>query len=280
MSVKVFYILGLGHSGTTLLSRMLGTHAQIVATGGSKNVPLFVRGEKDCSCGATHPGDCDFWTRVDDALAGRGTALSQLQFRYGNARPDPDSLRNFYSAVSETAGASAVIDTSRRVSYLKALQSVAGIEFIPVHIFKDPRAQCASAKRKGDSVWSGIWNYNLRSWRIRSLYPLNPNMIHIPYEALCADPESQIQRILDCIGLTFEPRQVTDFSQTESHVLGGNRQFRKKSVDIRLDESWRQRLTPLEKWVSLLFCRRTWEANMRASGATDYALDSDPRTTK
>jgi len=275
MTVKVIYILGLGHSGTTLLSRILGTHSQIVATGGSKNVPLFVNGEKDCSCGATHPRNCSFWSAVDQELGKRGTTLDKLQFRYGDSRPDPDSVRNFYSAVMDAGNAKAVIDTSRRVSYYKALQQVEGIEFIPVHIFKDPRAQCASSKRKGASAWSGIWNYNVRSRRIRALDATRQDMIHLSYEALCLDPKTQIERILEKVGVDFEPRQLTEFAAGESHVLGGNKQLRKKNVRITLDQSWRDRLNAFEKKAIRLLNQKTWQHNMQASGGSHGALSED-----
>ncbi|MEA5446541.1 sulfotransferase [Gammaproteobacteria bacterium AB-CW1] len=272
--MKVIYILGLGHSGTTLLSRMLGTHSAIVAGGGSKNVPLFLRGEKDCACGATCLAECDFWQRVDEELRQRGTALDKLDFGYGK-QSDPFLVRAYYESIGAAAGASAVVDTARRVSYLRSLEHVDGIELIPVHIFKDPRAQAASSKRKGATVFNGIWNYANRSRRVLDLDDKGHDITHIAYEDLCTRPQEQLQRVLDRVGLEVESAQYEAIGSRENHVLGGNRQLRGEAVKIRLDESWRQRLSKTEKTLVRLANRGIWTRNMRAAGHDKPTMSSD-----
>jgi hypothetical protein len=254
MEIKIIYLLGLGHSGTTLMGRLLNAHSKTVSTGGTKNIPLFVSGRKSCTCGAGTPDGCDYWSRVDTALAKRGLSLSSLDFGYDNQQNlDKQELRLYFESVLEAAGAEVIVDTSRRRTYFTKLEQVPGVTLIPVHIFKDPRAQYSSNKRKGMGMVRSVWNYNTRGRRVRTMKPKGPPVVHVSYEALCRDPRGQLQRIMAAAGLEFEEQQVTAFGEAETHILGGNRMRSDSSSVIRLDESWRKRLTPFEqKTVSLL----------------------------
>lgn len=262
MSVNVFCILGLGHSGTTLLGRLLGAHSEIVATGGLRNVTRFQRGERDCSCGAGTPGDCPFWTRVDEALGQRGQALRELDFDHPYHRLDAGQVRAYYEAVLQAANARGLVDTSRRRSDFEALDRVAGVNLIPVHIFKDPRAQVASGKRKGQPMLASMWNYKTRGRRVRGLDDATGRVVHVAYERLCRDPHGQIARILKPAGLAVEPGQIENFGKNELHLIGGNRMRADRSSTIRLDESWRERLSGPQQWLVRAFNGRDHQRNL------------------
>ncbi len=266
MTVKVLYILGLGHSGTTLLTRVLGAHSRIVATGGSWNVPRFLAGRRDCACGATAPGDCPFWSRVEAVLGERGLSLAELDLEKPHGRLDPESTRIYFEAVAEAAGAEAIVDTTRRPSHLRALARVPGLELYPVHIFKNPRRQIASAKRKGGWWLPTLWNYGMRGRRVRGLQRQWPNLVHVPYESFCRDPRGQLERMLAPAGLEVEDRQIESWGEQPIHILGGNRQRTNTSSEIRLDESWKERLTPFERNLVRVWGDGTWRRNLAASG--------------
>ena len=265
LSIKIIYLLGLGHSGTTLLGRILNAHSKAVATGGTKNIPLFVRGEKSCTCGAQSPQQCAHWTGVEKALATRGLSLCELEFGYDNQNNlNKDHLKAYFESVLESAGAEAIVDTSRRRGYFSKLEEVPGVELIPVHIFKDPRAQASSNKRKGMSVARSLWNYNLRGHRVRGMSTSGKPVLHLAYEDLCRDPEGEVARIMHYAGLEFEQDQVSAFGEKETHILGGNRQRTDKSSNIRLDETWRKRLTPLQQRLVSTFGGPAYRKNLAA----------------
>jgi len=264
--VKVIYLLGLGHSGTTLLGRLLNAHSQVVATGGTKNIPLFLRGRKDCACGATQPAECVFWSQVETALGQQGLSLASLDVGYDAKALDGDSLRAYFKAVLAASGARVIVDTSRRRGYFSSLAKVEGVELVPVHIFKDPRAQCASMRRKGRTIFPAIWNYRMRSRRVRALGEAFPGMVHVSYEALCRDPRAQLGRIMQAAGLELEDTQLTQWGETEVHILGGNRQRRSRSSEICLDESWQQRLRGWEKTLISAVNRSEHRRNLAAAG--------------
>ena len=267
MAIRIIYLLGLGHSGTTLLGRLLNAHSAVVATGGTKNIPLFVSGRKTCTCGAESPEQCVYWSRVDQALGHRGLSLSDLDFGYEDQnRLDMSKLRGYFESVLEASGAEVIVDTSRRRTYFSKLEQVPGVELVPVHIFKDPRAQYSSNKRKGIGLLRSVWNYNLRGRRVRGMEPSGRAVLHVSYEELCRNPRAELARIMEAAGLEFEEQQVNAFGEQETHILGGNRQRKDKSSNIRLDESWRERLTPMEQKLTVALGRRSYRENLKRAG--------------
>ena len=272
MKIKIIYLLGLGHSGTTLVGRLLNAHSRVVATGGTKNIPLFVSGRKSCTCGAISPQDCDYWSLVERALVKRGLSLSVLDFGYDNQKNlDLQALRFYFESVLEASGAEVIVDTSRRRTYFGKLEQVRDVELFPVHIFKDPRAQYSSNKRKGMGMLRSVWNYNVRGRRIHGMKPKGRPIEHVSYEALCRDPRGELGRIMSAVGLAFEADQLTAFGEKETHILGGNRMRKDKSSIIRLDEKWHTRLTPFEKRAVRILGASCYRRNLEAGGARDTA---------
>ncbi len=266
MTIRIIYLLGLGHSGTTLLGRLLNAHSQAMSIGGTKNIPLFVSGRKSCACGALFPAECSYWSAVDDSLEKRGLSLSGLQFGYEDQENlKPEELHLFFESVLEASGAEVIVDTSRRRTYFAKLEQVPGLELIPVHIFKSPWAQYSSNKRKGMGLIRSLWNYNVRGRRIRTMKPKGHPIVHVHYEDLCRDPERHLARIMAAAGLAFEDEQVTAFSESETHILGGNRARSDKSSVIRLDENWRERLTVFEQSAARLLGGAVYRRNLKES---------------
>lgn len=267
MEIKIIYLLGLGHSGTTLLGRLLNAHSKVVSTGGTKNIPLFVSGRKSCACGARNPAECRYWSQVEQSLETRGLSFSSLDFGYDNQENlDPKALRLYFESVLEAAGAEAIVDTSRRRTYFTKLEQVPGVRLIPVHLFKDPLAQYSSNKKKRMSMLRSVWNYNVRGRRVRGMTPKGQPILHVPYEALCRNPREEIHRIMSAAGLAFEEEQVKSFGAMETHILGGNRMRQDTSSVIRLDETWKTRLTPFEKKVVKWLGASSYNRNLMAAG--------------
>jgi hypothetical protein len=72
-AVRLAYVLAASHSGSTLLSMLLGAHPQI-ATIGEIKLSAKAMGDLDqyrCSCGRLIR-ECDFWRKVKEGMAARG----------------------------------------------------------------------------------------------------------------------------------------------------------------------------------------------------------------
>lgn len=65
-AVFLVYIAGYGHSGSTLLDMMLGSHTHIESMGEIKHFiqnPSIVAGNSKCACGQ-YARDCRYWNEL------------------------------------------------------------------------------------------------------------------------------------------------------------------------------------------------------------------------
>lgn len=61
--VQCLYICGAGHSGSTLLDMLLGSHSRIASLGEIINLPMDLATNSPCTCGKT-VRECDLWSKV------------------------------------------------------------------------------------------------------------------------------------------------------------------------------------------------------------------------
>ncbi len=171
---KVIYILGYGHSGSTLLDIILGHHDRIVSVGELAEFdPCADASRAQCSCGRTHR-QCAFWRRIAERFQGallcRDTAFQTLpptyfdnwsspiswhrlfhQHRQSSARyrKYQNDLRAIYQFILELSGCPVVVDSSKspcRAASLAWLRPAIDVRFI--HLVRDGRAVSWSMIRK------------------------------------------------------------------------------------------------------------------------------------
>lgn len=248
--LRLVYVAGCTHSGTTLLNRLLNAHPDIVAAGGLKNLPAALAGRMRCSCGAPVRNGCPLWHAVHNALLKRGRALADLQ----PDAADPGTFRrdnlDLLLALREASGARIVIDTSRRAERLRRLAGIPELDVIPILLFKDPRSQAGSFRRKGMGLGTAVANYWRGNLRPLARMTRHPDGMVIQYEDVCADPAAHLLHI--CHRLDLEPRADTlrIWGGVQTHMLGGNRMHSGSSSCIRTDQSWRTQLDGVERAVA------------------------------
>ena len=131
-AMKVIYIAGTSHSGSTLLDLMLNAHPAIISVGEifKLNRQLKPRGDKGryvpCSCGAPSLWQCPFWSRVNDHVEqSHGKSLVDFDVQgYGELDEAPAPNVAVFEAIAEVAGKKIVVDSSkmpRRLSHLMQL---------------------------------------------------------------------------------------------------------------------------------------------------------------
>lgn len=266
LKTRVVTILGLEHSGTTLLARMLGAHPDAVAIGGLKNFASFVQHKKQCSCGGG-PDSCAFWLPVLDHLRKDGRDPAALAAALSGRRTAPvpgrQAAGQLIAAISAASGAGVIVDASRDPEWTRLLRPLTGIEVLPVHIFKSPLAQAASARRKDRSVYGELAKYLSRSRACRAETRRTPAAVTLAHADLCATPGPLIARIMDRLGLAADPRQVADWGSRPLHMLGGNRMRSSTKSDILTDQSWTGILSPFEVTLVRLSGAAAHAANRR-----------------
>jgi hypothetical protein len=242
--IRVIYVAGAGHSGSTLLDVLLASHSRVASVGEIKTVgrPPARR----CTCGVRPWSACPFWSEVDDLVRKRvGRSLPELDL--GGADPERFARDNraVFRAVTEVSGRDVVVDSSKSVGRLVALLGVPGLAVLPVHVRRHPAAVAHSHRRKGRSGLRGAWHLRRRTEAVRrALAGREHRVVH--YESLVAHPTSALLRVLAPLGLAVEPGQL-DWGRHERHNLGGNRMRHGRSTAIRLDREWETALHPLQQ---------------------------------
>lgn len=281
--VTVLFIGGLGRSGSTLLDLMLGQVPGLCAVGELSY--LWARSDDDlCGCGERFAA-CAFWKKVGQEafggwervdrseiaalrsivdrtrriarLARRGGDRSTAEERYASVMLD------LYRGVAAASGASMIVDSTKHLSTALLLRRAPGIDLRVVHLVRDSRGVAFSWTKRVPKPWiaggdahmdrygpirmSFRWlGYNAGFLALRAA---RTPMIRMRYEDLVTEPEAQLRRALGLAGLAgsgFPFIRGRTLDLTGGHTIGGNPvRFGSSSLELRLDEGWRQGLT---KW--------------------------------
>lgn len=251
---KVAYITGLSHSGSTLLDLILNAHSEMISVGELKQLTrkLSVTNSpkkkyKQCSCGAPSLLECPFWAAVNrhlQTVTGLGLADLNVTNYKETVTFQRDNL-NLYNAVLAVSGKSAIVDSSKNITRLKLLMDNPNIDIFPLHIIREPKGQVCSMLRKNTGTIKHIARYVKTTRLIRATLKNKPHST-VQYEELVRCPREVLEPVLAQLGLDFEVGQLSWASQPKHHV-GGNRIRRRLDSTIRLDESWRNKLSILQK---------------------------------
>jgi tetratricopeptide (TPR) repeat protein len=191
---RPIFIVGLPRSGTTLLERIVAAHSEVEALGELPTFPIVFRG-------ASKARDR---SRLDAATV------------EGAAQADWRAAGELYLSESRplTSGAPRFIDKLPANSLLVGAIRLALPQAAIIHMRRAPMDALFGAYKVRFSNWYG-WAYRqadlaahymghealMAHWR----EGLGESLIEVDYEALVSDPEPQIRRVLDALGLAFEP---------------------------------------------------------------------------
>lgn len=290
--IDLLYIAGAGRSGSTLLERILGQVDGFVAVGELRHLwrdnPTAAR----CGCGRLI-NQCDFWR---DVLAPAGIEVSAAGFQRMQAaqrRADrmrhipkmlalprageayvrdyaeyTEALRRLYEAIRATSGRRIIVDSSKDISTLYLLTTMADIRVRVLHLVRDSRAVAYSWTRERvrphviDEVSympvyspvksSGDWLY--RNILSESARGRSAGYLRMRYEDLVGDPRATVVQVLQFMGLPAADLSFIEASAIQfpvvSHTVAGNpMRFQKDSIELRLDSAWHQEMKPSHRAV-------------------------------
>jgi hypothetical protein len=255
--MRVIYIVGASHSGSTLLDMMLNAHPEIISVGevlklnrtkGSRTgKPKVTR----CSCGAWGLMQCEFWSRVNERiLQTHSKSLADLDVndsRQLPGRDDPDDPNAILlRAISDVSGKDFIVDSSKMPRRLEHLMNIDELAVYPVHLIRDPRGQVASVIEKNGLMKSIFYHEVVHAQARRILHSVPHSVIR--YEELVAGPERSLNRILEPLGLKFHPRQL-QWAEQVKHSFAGNHVRMQKKSELVLDERWKNLLSPSQKFL-------------------------------
>jgi len=262
--LKVLYIAGVSHCGSTFLGSLLGQADGVIFVGELCHTARALEREQVCGCSRLLR-DCPFWApifaRVDtDALRldhaderARAVVRHALADRgVGKRSPRVErSVREFattLSALAETTGARVVVDSSKSPAYGRLLESAPGIELYVLHVVRDPRGTAWSWQKATDLHWgpyalSLIWDF----WNpmIELLWSRSPRYMRLRYEDFARHPRDAVRRIFELLGedepsLPFREDGSVELGVTHS-IAGNPGRVRHGVIPIRVDDEWRRR---------------------------------------
>ena len=203
---KVCLIGGAGHSGSTLLGLVLGSHSQAFYAGEAiktrylQNPSAHLRKRACKFCGL----DCPVW---------------------GNFAVSP--TQNLYEQLSQTVQRSFIVDSTKNLDWIK--QQVQQLESLNVQVYfiflkRDSRAVVSSRLRKypHQSPESIIGDWRQQIQGTQQLFEqLTVPKMSLHYEKFALEPAIVTQDLCQFLSIDYEP-DMLKYSKKAHHVLGGN----------------------------------------------------------
>jgi hypothetical protein len=256
---RVIYITSLGHSGSTLLSLILGKHSCFVGFGpiadilvGNDLEQMRQRGSV-CTCGS-RIDECSFWRKVASEL--EASVEHDIKAQYQKVL---ETVEN------EFGGNCIAVDSSKGIRPLKILHGTPNINVKVLYMIKDVRSYTVSmidnakndqAKRKRAKKarnfirvpdFARLSFYYFVLWYLKNkriqlfLKKHNMQYFQLGYEELCLYPNLMIEKICTFLGEEPEPSLLSSLSidNSRNHITGGNRMRRQSAKQqLSYDNRW------------------------------------------
>lgn len=243
MQDKLIFVLGPPRSGSTLLMRMLSSHSQI-----------FSRPEPHLLTPLAHLG---YWDNVDRASFDQLQAAQALREFVNDLPGGEDDYCDALRAYAEVMYGR-MLKTQDKPYFLDKTPAYALILPFIEKVF--PKAHFIILTRNPCSVWDsfaesfydgdydGARDFNptiLRYVPAMADFLRNAQVphLHVKYEDIVQDPEAQLKRIYEHIGIPHEPETV-NYGKSKPAVAGG------LGDPIGVGQHNKPVTTSLEKWAS------------------------------
>ncbi len=248
------YIVGLSHSGSTLLAFLLNAHPEILSNGETSRIgeilpDRWIKKSDLCSCGQRFY-DCPFWNRTLAGLAARGFGLVHSDpFDHPlEERPLAQrKLRAFVESALEASQKRVYADASKVSNYAPLLADNPHLEVRFINLVRDGRGVIASwKKRLQDAPIERVIQEWVRQEKHRraQLQRLQPDRIfHLKYEELCSQPDAVLERVFAFLGVDAGVTVSAGYKTTVEHHVIGNPMRLSADESIELDERWRRELS-------------------------------------
>jgi Sulfotransferase family len=183
----------------------------------------------------------------------------------GDEHPYVELTANLYRAAAAATGSRVLIDASKKGAYAALLDQMDGVQSHVVHITRDPRgtlwsqlrrpSKRSTRKERGARVMGRVAKGWLQS-NLECEYVLRHQMrgdaIRLRYEDVMADPETHLRSVAALAGVTARGLPLVESHVAmlrASHTPAGNARvrFRTGSVELRVDDAWKDHLTPLQR---------------------------------
>lgn len=264
--LEATWIIGAGHSGSTLLGMMLGAHSSVFYAGEAKKSvflgdPTKPKRKRECKlCGPS----CKVWGELEGI--------------------EPHAL---YGRLRERTGAALIVDSTKSLAWVQ--ERVGEGRGALIFLTRDGRAVVNSRLRKYPalSAESQVQDWLNQVSACETFFDtFDGPKIRVSYESLALQPEASLRAIVMTLGMEYE-EDMLRFEQSEQHPLGGNNgtqsllihattspvvgkrhgdYYREHPGGVVLDLRWREEMKP--------DALKVFDAIVGAKNA-DYAFDEN-----
>lgn len=281
---RVVYVVGSGHSGSTLLALLAHRHPEVASVGEASVKPAIRRAgraaEQRCSCGERLDA-CPFWQRIFSRVTAAGTRFDATHWSndYRFEQPWLDRLLTretsvpglrrarrwaarhlpgyrqrvarigrvnvaFVDAVLAETGAVVFFDTTKLLTRLTHLLDLPALDLRVLWLTRDVRGYAYSATRRGLSARAAAW-----TWRC------DQEAIGHALGQLAPDRRMHLRYEALCEEPAAVMRRVFSFCGVppmegiggpQAHVLG-NQMRASGTLQVALDARWRSGLDPEQR---------------------------------
>lgn len=266
MKPEVIYILGVGHSGSTLLSLLLGTASNAVSVGELRYLNNYLRKisywdvkhmRYVCDCGEDLQA-CAFWGPITKDLqlgsdvvydsGSLGKLRTVLHIYFPWVRPDYIRLddKRLYKAIARVSKTQLIIDSSKDLGRLMYLYENVGLPVKVIHLVRDARGVVASHEKMRYNWLVAVANWFFGNWFMRAYCRRRVRQndyVLISYERFCERPGAYLQLLRRRLGVNVPTQDYLSLmNRTEYHHFAGNALRNKTTESIKMDASWRQQM--------------------------------------
>ena len=250
--MKIIFLLCVSHSGSTLIDLILDSHSQITGVGELNNLSP----NNICTCRIPIQ-KCEIWSSILEKFEFETLNVKRrlydfylnkhnYYFRKSSnllKMTSSNSLLEYnyfiYKKLLKNNHSKIIVDSSKDMNRVAFLSQHKKIKPIIIHLVRDGRGVILSLIKKFGHPFSQMkrwFNYN-----VKTEYLMRSNKfkhIFLKYEDFTEKPESCIRKILQFIGLKYEPSMLK-FRMFEHHQVEGNRMRFERSDKIIKDIRWK-----------------------------------------
>ncbi len=266
MRLSYVFVLGMSHSGSTLLAFLLNAHPEIVSVGETSRVSELFPGRWEpgkslCSCGLDFYS-CEFWNASLAGMALRGHGIGEPDFfniEREHRRTAQARLTAFAEAALESGGGRVFLDASKHAHLIYPLALNPRLKLVVIDLYRDGRGVVNSWRknREAPEMETLIQRWlRQEDLRRKALTRIPTGRIHrVCYENLAQSPEAALRGIFEFLRVDPDARVTEGYKTRFAHHIIGNPMRLDDTEEIAFDEKWRQELAP------------EWHATFESMGA-------------
>ena len=274
--IKVIYIGGIGHSGSTFLDIMLGDCKDCQSTGQLADV---FRNDSWCRACGTSIQKCRFWNQIYGSMSGldlkrirklgpkaeKERKILSFMFPTKLSKAYAKANDKVFSAIKEKTKKGAIVDSSKNLSRALSLLRYSRHQVYFIHLIRDPRgfitSQNKRREKKGKSIrllypmihW--LLKNSVCSLIIKNIY--RKRYIRVTFEDLLMNPKrciSEIEKLTQSDMTIPKKKLETRQAFTQKHIFSGNFVSTKKKVlfdDTRIKSNRLEFYSDCRYWYTI-----------------------------